>query len=272
MHEAREKTLFDLASDAWASRYAMLFFGLLCLIGALIFQTLAQPFYRADMILSPVVPITGLVDIKPAQQEGTIAAGRGVVTNDLTFLRFENSYHGARVAKSLLQYKDIIDALAFDRPFEFSKAEQNWSPEKLSAYLKQRVTIEPVSGTPLRRMSYYHPDPAFAKRFIGLIHHVADSQIRQSVMSDVQERVAYLMKSIEKTNQKEQRRVLTDILMAQERLRMFVSLDQPFAAAVVEPPASSEKPSWPDPYLIYPISVLAGFLIGFMFHGLRKNG
>lgn len=243
MSEAREKTIFDLAADVWQAKYPMLFFGILFLIAALIFHSLAQPFFRAEMILSPVVPITGLVDIKPAQNEGTIAAGRGVVTNDLTFLRFENSFYGATVAKSLLQYKDVRDALSFDRPFEFSEGQRNWTPEKLSAYLKDRVTIEPVSGTPLRRLVYYHPDAEFSKRFLGLIHHVADSQIRQSVMRDVQ-----------------------------ERLRMFVSLDQPFAAAIVEPPSSSEKPSWPDPYLIYPISLLAGFLVGFILFGYRKNG
>ena len=272
MSEAKEKTLFDLTSDIWAAKFPMLFFGVVFLIGAFIFQSLAQPFYRAEMILSPVVPITGMVDIKPTQHEGTIAAGRGVVTNDLTFLRFENSFHGATVAKSLLQYKDVRDALAFDRAFEFSESQTAWTPEKLSAYLKDRVTIEPVSGTPLRRIVYYHPDSEFSKRFLGLIHHVADSQIRQSVMRDVQERVGYLMTSIEKTTQKEQRRVLTDILMAQERLRMFVSLDQPFAAAIVEPPSASEKPSWPDPYLIYPISLLAGFLLGFLFYGFKRNG
>ena len=51
---------------------------------------------------------------------------------------------------------------------------------------------------------------------------------------------------------------------------MLASIDQPYAAAVIEPPAASVRAWWPDALLIVPSVMFAGALLGLVLHGLLR--
>lgn len=266
-----EKTLFDVLRDVWQSRLYMVFFAVISLIVALLFLSFAQNFYRADMIIAPATPMGGGLRSSSQIGEGTIKVQHEDLQSTAAFIRFEAIFNGMSVASVLIKDKDIIDALRFDRTFEFSKPINDWNAGKLSEYLKKRVKLEPVSGTPLRRLTYLHPNKNFATYMIGKIHLVSDDIVRRRILYGVNGRISYLNKSLSVTINPDHRRNLTVLLIEQERLKMLVSLDQPYAASVIERPYISSKPRWPDPYIIYPIFLFVGLLLGFIVHGLRHH-
>lgn len=268
----REKTLFDVLQDVWRARISMIFCAGVALVFALAFVVAAQKYSRAEMIVAPANPLGDLFSAPLPAGEGTISVQNPPIREDIAFLRFENSFFGAQVARILIKDESILKGLAADKAFPFSQSKSEWTAAELAAYVKKRVRIEPVSGTPLRKLTYLHSDPAFAVKFLSQVYAVTDELIRAGALRDVQARTAYLDDTIAKTADADHRRILTDILMGQERIRMLVSVDQPFSAAIIEPPSASARPVWPDPYLIIPAFVFAGLLLGFVMHGVRHYG
>ncbi|MGH1376115.1 MAG: hypothetical protein ACRBCK_07180 [Alphaproteobacteria bacterium] len=266
-----EKTLFDVLRDVWRAKYYMTFAGFVFVILGILFMSLAQDFYRAEMIIAPARPMgQGLAAVAHAG-EGSIQVQREDFQSNAAFVRFENIYDGVSVASILMADKDVLSALAFDRPFEFSKGRLSWDAQTLSEYVSRRVVLEPVSGTSLRRLVYLHPDRKFAAHMIGQVHRISDEIIRARLLREANGRIDYLHVGLSNVTNPEHRKSLTVLLMEQERLKMMVSLDEPYAASIIEPPSVSSRPRWPDPYLVYPVFVFIGLFLGFVIYGLRHH-
>ncbi len=266
-----EKTIFDVLRDIWRSRVYMFVFIIIFMATALVFITFSQKFYKAEMIIAPATPMGQGMQNSARIGEGSIQVQHEDLQSTASFLRFEHIYNGVSVASILLQDKEIISALEFDRNFEFSKTKRNWTVEQLSEYLKKRVKLEPVNGTPLRRLTYMHPDKRFAYYIIKRVYQVSDQIIRDAIFKQANGRIIYLNKSLAATTNTGHRENLTSLLMEQERLKMMVSLDQPYAATIIEKPFVYSSASYPDPYVIYPIFLFVGMFLGFITYGLRHH-
>lgn len=101
------------------------------------------------------------------------------------------------------------------------------------------------------------------------IHRAADQIIRDDVSRRTQQRVRWLNEMLAEVKHPDHRKALVALLMAQEQARMLVALDEPFAAAIVEPAAASAKPYWPRRGIVFPIAVLAGLFLGYGVYALR---
>lgn len=267
----QEPSLGDLFKEIWSLRRFILAGALSGIFLAGLWSYSATPYYRAWMILSPANPMNG-AEISSLLADDNLFALRYLVqrvsvANSSDFMRFENIYDGPSVAKILLEQEDVLRGLAQDHAFRFTAPRrQSWSPEKLAEYLHDTVRLEPVNGSTLRRLSYKHPNPDFAKYFISGMHMVSDALIRRTIKEEAKARAAYLKAAVAETENPEHKRSLTTLLLEQERLLMLASLDQPYAAAIVEPAAVSFKPVWPDPALLFAgltaLGALAGFLAG----------
>lgn len=228
--------------------------------GAMIFLSAAVPSYRAQMIAGPTQTL---------EAAGERALPESPSLNDLGFTRFETIITGISVASALLKDTKIFQGLQRDPRGGIFEPDQEWTPEKLSEYLKRRIRIEPIGDTKLRRLVYYHPSADFAVYMLGRIHRAADVIIREDARVQAAQRVGYLRKTSAEISNPEHRRALTDLLVQQERLLMLASIDQPFAAAIVEPPSASARPRWPDKSLALAAFAVAGALAGFVVYGLR---
>ena len=262
-----EETLSDFFREIWAAR-VFVSFGLFC--GALIalgFMALAVPHQGAKMVLAPASPMN-MAAALPAGEKRAVAATN--ITNDMSFTRFEASYKGSAVAGLLLRDPEITAGLAQDKAFQFSKTEESWNPEKLASYIARRVQIDPVGETSLRTFTYLHPDTTFGVMFLQRLHNITDGLIRHGLRKDVNERIAYLNDALSETMNPDHRRAMTDLLMEQERLKMLVSIDQPYAASVVVPAAPAVKALWPDPMLVYSAFIVVGGFLGFVVFSIRN--
>lgn len=267
-----EKTIFDVLRDVWRAKYDMAMGAFVALIVSVAFMFSCVPHYKAEIMIAPAAIMGQDVLAQTSSLEGTISIQHKEPDESSSFLRFEHIFSGVTVAGILLQDENLKSVVEEERPFFLSVHKAPQGADDLSRYLKKNVRIEPVSGTILRRLSYMHPDPQKAKLFLERIHKIADDTIRKSVSQETDERIIYLQQAIEQSVQPEQKRILTDMLIAQERMKMMVSINQPYAASVVEPPYVSARSAWPDPYLVYPLFILAGLLAGFIAYGLRHHG
>ncbi len=265
-----EKSLFDLFRDLRDAKFYILGGILAFLVAGFVFLSFATPYYSASIILSPASPI-GQNSYKMSQPSDPRLWQSQSVRNYPDFIRFENKYSAPSVARLLLEDKAIYEGLAKDKAFVFSSVDLPRESGALAAYLSRRVRLEPVGNTPLRRLTYYHPDPVFASYLLTRLHHITDMLIRQGIRIETQERIAYLQDALIRTANPDHRRALTDLLMEQERLRMLVSIEQPYAASVVEPSAPSVKPEWPDFALVLVVFSLLGAVFGFIIFGFRSS-
>lgn len=245
--------------------------GLLCAAG---FMALAIPHYKASIILSPAAPMTGAESSSMLANDNLFALrflvqrlGSGQGSD---FQRFENIYTGPSVAAILLKDRKIESGLKADQSFSFLTPEQSWNAEKLSEYLGKRLRLEPMGVTSARRLTYHHADPEFARYLVSAVHHIADGLIRHTIREDSKARVDYLNKASSETTNPEHRRALTTLLMEQERLLMLVSIDQPYAASVIEPASSGVKPQWPDKKLTFAGFALIFAFLGYLVYGARR--
>lgn len=264
-----ETTLFDILRDIWSAKVTLLICAILMTGFAFLFITFANTHYKAQMILAPANPMGQ--ETQASTSEGTIQVQQEQLQSTAAFMRFETIYQGVTVASVLLKDQEIQDALMFDRPFEFSQTQTEWTPETFSEYIQKRMRLEPLRGSALRRMTYAHPNKEFAKYMITRIHRISDEIIRRQILQETNGRIGYLNKAMERTVNPEHRRNMTELLMEQERLKMLVSLDQPFAASIIERAFVSAKPYWPDPYVIYPVFIAIGLFLGYLIHGFREK-
>jgi len=267
--------LGDAFARLWSIKWFLLLWMAAFLALALVYGFGAQKFYKAEMIVAPANPING-AEVSSLLADENLFALRylvqrvGVGTSS-DFTRFENMYAGPSVAEMLLQDENILKGLSMDRAYGFLAPQKNWNAARLSEYLSKRVRIVPIGATPLRKMVYFHPNPEFASYLLTRIHVLTDALIRQTIKAEAIERVQYLSDAVQKTNNPEHRRALTTLLLEQERLRMLVSIDQPYAASVIEPASASDKPQWPDLKLLVCAALVCGFLTGWLVHGFRRR-
>lgn len=265
----------DMLRHLWAARRAIGIGMAIGLSAALGYLALAVPSYRAQIVLGPANPLTGIETAAPAGNDNLFAL-RFVMermgnAGASDYLNFEQILTGPRVANALLSDPEIRKGLTQDKTLWILPSGRFENAAAFAEYLQHRLRFEPVGATALRRVVYLHPDPAFAALFVQKATHIADGLIRTAVAAQTAERVTYLQTALDQTFNPDNRRALTDLLMEQERLRMLSAIDQPYAANVVEPAAVSARPRWPDWPMIMAVAMAVGACAGFVLHGLRSR-
>lgn len=267
-----EPTLGDLLQSFWCAKYYVMFGALICVLFGVAFLRIVTPAYKAEMIIAPADGYAlgdyasslsadrsiSLPFWRPAEAEG--------VSTD--FYRFIHTARGGMAAEILLKDKNVLSGIRRDGSWRYHA--RHWNAAELSEYFKRTVKIEPIGATPLRRMSYRHPDPDFAAALLRKIHLVADQMICRDRRRQSQARIDYLEKSLSRTQNPDHRKGITDLLMQQEYVQMLANLDEPYAAIIVEPSASGSRPDWPRAELVLPAAFLAGVFLGFLVWSARQ--
>ncbi len=261
--------LMDMLAAVWRARVAIAFAMFLGGLLAFLFVHFAVAHYRAQIILSPAqgMNLVQNTALDSGGHSDNVASGQDAAG---IFQQFQVRYKSAAVADLLLRDPQITQGLAQDRDFNFtrSSAQQGWSADRLAEYIADRVRVDGVGESALRRFYYYHPDKEFGVLFLQRLHNITDGLIRHNVRVAVNERIVYLNGVLDSTMNPNHRRNITALLMEQERLKMLVSIDQPYAADVVVAASASVHALWPDATLVYAVFLALGAFLGFVLHGL----
>ncbi len=263
-------TLADLLQLLFKARLFMAGGAMIGILIAILLLSILPASYKATMIVAPADgyalgdyasshggststydKIVSLPFWRPMEMEG--------ISTD--FYRFVQTARGPSVATILLKDEMVRAQMT---------GEAQISPDYLAEYMARHVDIQPVGATPLRKLTYYHPDKNFAAAFLRKIHLVADQMIRRDRRRMAQTRIKYLTQSLEKNTNPDHRRIITGLLMQQEHILMLANLDEPYAAIIVEPAASSAQPAWPDTPMTVGGFALIGALCGFALWSWRR--
>ncbi len=270
-----EPTLADVLRDCWRARIHLVAGALIGLLGSLVFIQLCIPQYKAEMLVGPAdhPPVPAFEDTGP-ESPGPSAhlerSGFGEI-DSYDFMRFEAILRERSVAAQLLQDEAVKRGLAQARRWTFLPVPPLDTPERLSAWLKDNIDIEPVGSTSLRRIIFRHPDPAFASLMLRDICNAANALIRGDLQAKTDRRKAYLEKMVEETNNPDHKRALTKLLLDQEQVSMVLAAQEPFAAAVIEPASTGPKPDWPRRPLLIPAMMFVGIFLGYAVHALKRR-
>ena len=263
----------DFLKSLWAAKIHIAFFAFVFIVLGYFFTLLGTPLYRASMIVAPADGYA-LGDYASSVSEGEGLAipfwrpreADGISTD---FHRFVYTIKGSAAAAILLKDSAVLAGIARDGGW--SARADEWTAEELSQYLERNIRIQHLGATPLRKILYTHPDPVFAAAFLRKIHLVADQLIRRDRRRQSDSRIRYLQEALQKTANPDHRKGITNLLMQQEHIRMLANLDEPYAAIVVEPPASTPKPVWPNRPLIILVCALAGAAAGYVVRSMRTH-
>ena len=143
-----------------------------------------------------------------------------------------------------------------------------WSPpgpEALAERLGERLQIGPVGGSGLQRIGLRHRDRETALRLLSLVHATADQMVRQSSAARADGQITYLRQRLTAVDLVEHRRTLETLLLDQERQRMLIQADLPYAAALLERPFAPTQADWPNPVLVFALATFCGIFCGLMF-------
>lgn len=272
---AGEMSLADVLRVMWRARLWLAAGALAGLMAASLLWALAVPHYKAHLTVAPAHPMNDAQFSRLMEGDRNFAPLNFVLqrvggSNTPDFIRFEAIARGQGVAGTLLENNAILEGLNRDRAFVWSQPRLSWTAAQFAEYLQDRVDIAAVPGGNLRVMRYSHPDPRFAAFLLTELHKAADTSIRRKTKGETLGRIAYLQAELSRAGNPEHRRALTDLLLEQERLNMLVSINQPYAADVVEGAAPSSRALWPDIPLAALLSALAGMAAGLAFFGLRR--
>ena len=273
MNKAQQSDLnmIGVLREVWAAKLFLLVGLCVGVLAAVCFSVLAVPKMEARMMVGPAQPMDASMQAEFQDGQNSYVIGgernnaREAVSN---FTRFEAMMRGVRVARFLLRDERIVVGLKNDIAFVFEDGNTDVQPAELAHYIARRVTLDRFGETALREMVYRHRDGKFAAYFVQQIHRISDQLIRSELRGQIDERIGYLERVIAKTNNPEQRRIVTNLLLEQERALMMVSMDAPVAAAVIEPVASGVRAVWPDAGLLYGGVGLVGLLLGYLVFGV----
>lgn len=273
--QAAEPTLGDILRDiglAWRWIACGLLFGLMA---GILFLTAAVPQYRASMLVSPTTR-SGTPDISALFPNNASFTMEYVLQSfgpgdSSDFMRFETIMREPTIAGILLRDEKIKRGLQDARRYRVFPARAPDTPEKLASWLQKNVDVEPVGATRLKRLNFAHPDPVFAAYMLKSLYKATDNLIRQELEEKTTNRVNWLRAEIERTDNPEHRRVLANLLMDQEQIRMILAVDEPFAASVAEPPAAGPRPYWPRRSLFLAVFVMVGGFAAYALFCLRRS-
>ena len=272
---AQEPTLADFMSMLIAMRRRLFVGAVLGVLCGFAFLAVCVPQYRVTMLVAPAERAAG-ADVKALLPDNPSFALQYLVNtmgsqDSIDFIRFENILRGPAVSAELIGDPRIISGMESSGLFQFSFIEKPDTPEKLAAMFQEKIKVQPVGNTPLRRISFMHRDPDFALYFLERIYDVTDQKIRTEIESRANDRAVYLKTALEKTMHPDHRRALTSLLMEQEHISMILAMNEPFSAIMAEPPSVSPRVWWPRRGFVLAGFVLAGLILAAVSGGMKRR-
>ena len=132
--------------------------------------------------------------------------------------------------------------------------------DDLAARLEGMLQMRVLGATPMRELRLRYDDRSFAITVLYAMHAAADHMIREEAARRSAIISAYIEKQLPMAGLEEHRKILSEFLAAQERIRILVAVDLPYAADIVEAPSAGLWPDTPQPWPM----IIFGGLIGFM--------
>lgn len=265
-----DPTLKDLFTDMWKARWYVLICLIFFISACVAFIANAPGYYRVSMLIGPSQSPLETVSPQRLQAHGGALLSPAdflqVAHKDVrrdSFTRLETILKGSAVAQSLANQQSVIDGIQNDYWARISDR-HDMNVSNLREYLETTIRIRRVSDTSLRKIIYHSPDKEFGSLFLKKIVEAANDHIKNQDKSDITNRISHLIDALQKTSNPSQKKALAFLLTLEEQRLMLTSSEKAYAAQIIDPPAVSSKPVWPNTSLFLAVATITGILIGYI--------
>lgn len=287
-HAYRDPSLVGLA-EAVARYWWIVVLGMVLSLGAAIFTLRMMPAqFTATMVVGPTTRTApGMVARLP--HAAAIGSGSAVERSEnevlSDFARFLQLLASAPVAGRVAEVTGLLPAIfsgswraeerrwappdgfwpSLSRELLALTGRKRWEPPDATAlarHLRRELVIDPIGATPMRRVSFRHPDREVGLALLASTHRVTDELLRTEAARRTTAQIAYLEGQLRRVTVAEHRQALAALLSEQEQNRIVIAVDLPFAADVIEPPTAPILADWPNPLLVCGGAAAAGLCLG----------
>jgi hypothetical protein len=158
---------------------------------------------------------------------------------------------------SILTWISHVVPVLFGRPYWIAPG-----PGRLALYLDKSIVVTDFGENDLKQLTYLTPNPEFGKYLLNRIYEAADDEMKENTLRRAERYIRYLERRLQTVTVTEHREALTQLLIDQERTRMTIDPDLPFAMQVVTPALASDAPTTPAIAPTIAIFLLAGASLG----------
>jgi uncharacterized protein involved in exopolysaccharide biosynthesis len=274
-----QKMLRDAFAIALAGRRLVMGTAVLTTVLALLVLRMIEPGFTATLIVGP----TAAEGLLPGSMINGTAHGPGEKMS--YYERFLYELTSLSVANELASQPEIMR-----RVFEpmWNAGTQVWGPDPrlgsrlrrmlselagrpswsvpdgrdLARFLKSRIQVQQIGNTPLRRISYRHPDPEFARTLLSRLYATTEHQLRTIAIRGNSRMIEEFERMVRSTSDLEHKRALWATLINHEQFAMMMNVDLPLAADLMEPAVCDALPDTPDPAMVVAIAFAAGLVVG----------
>lgn len=261
------------------------------LIVSITYLNLAHYRYAVQMRVAPVALASGDGLSSKLSQFGGLAAAAGLSLPDAggagTFKLFVEALHSRDVANIMARDPKIMHGV-FAR--EWDARTRTWQqphglvynfagaikpilgvPPRLFAppgsarlqkWLADEIAVDQNLKTPVVTITLMSEDPVFAIQFLDRLGTTIDAMLRERALSRTDDYIRYLTARLPTITLAEQRLAIFQALGEQERLKVAMSSNSPYAADLFEHPAASDRPVSPVPVKVLAIALLLGLVAG----------
>ena len=114
-------------------------------------------------------------------------------------------------------------------------------------------------------VSVEHVSPIFAKEFLDLIIHEADTLIRNKDLQESSGALEYLVSEISKTSLIEMKSSMNRLIQSQLETQMMAKIGTEYAVRIIEPPFVPERKFKPNRFFIFLFGAMVGLVLGVLW-------
>ena len=133
----------------------------------------------------------------------------------------------------------------------------------LAGYVTQYIKKTKDRDTSFITLRYSNPDPKFATYFLRTLCMAADEAMRDAAKRRAAVNVEFLQEKLKTVQSADLRQALIAMLEDQERTLMLANSGETYAFRFVQPPITSDSPTWPASKKILEAAIALGLIFGF---------
>jgi uncharacterized protein involved in exopolysaccharide biosynthesis len=195
------------------------------------------------------------------------------------FARFMQLLTTPEIAERLLKNKDLhaetlisgsglIDSTA--RLLAGQKTRSEKGAALLAVSLKKSLVINSIGRSAMREIVLRHPDREFGTKLLNELIAETDRHLKEKAQYRTASEIVYLRNALERVSMADHRKVLAELLAAQEQTQMMLAVDLPFAADVIQSASAPDSPDWPPAALCFLVALFLGGFVAVSIHYWRS--
>ena len=245
---------FTQSIDIFKTYFKSIIIG--CVIGTVIAAVILmfqKPVYQAEMIVSPTER-TGVPSLSSFLPKAAANAPA---------LQYFVERIDASQSTDFTVFETLITSPAIHHQI-------NKDMVKSHRWLAKRLQIRPVGLSQFRKIILRDTNKDKLIPILNTLYRLTDQSIRDDKKMKTARRISYLNEQLKTTFNPDHRDAIIALLKEQEQTKMMVSIDNHFAANIIQPAIILEKPIAPNWKILFPILIALGGFLGLVVGGLRE--